>query len=112
MTEERRYQSDGCPDCCVVAYSYVDQDTADRRMVVHREMVHRPYPPAVPAVNRLREAANALADARMRYAREFGRLKLANPAMTDKAAMFAATESTNDEVTRLEAELEIARRTN
>ena len=58
----------------------------------------------------IRVAAGALADARVRYAREFSRLKLANPAMTDKAAMFAATEETNDEVTRLEAELEIARR--
>lgn len=54
-------------------------------------------------------AANELADANVRFAREFGRLKLMNPQMTDKAAMFAATEATNDEVTRLEAELFLAK---
>lgn len=58
----------------------------------------------------IREAANELADARVRFAREFSRLKLANPTMTDKAAIYAATEATNDEVTRLEAELEIEKR--
>ena len=84
---------------CFVEAGCDDMDTAMRRLQNHR------CPPGL-----IRYAANALADARVLYAREFARLKLANPAMTDKAAMFAATEATNDVVTRLEAELEIARR--
>lgn len=57
------------------------------------------------------EAANRLADARVRYAREYARIRLLNPEWTDKRCLLAATEETNDETTRLEAELEVARRT-
>lgn len=84
---------------CLTECGGPDEETAMRRMKNHRC-----------PIGTIRDAANALADARVRYAREFGRLKLANPGMTDKAALLAATEATNDEVTRLEAELEIARR--
>lgn len=92
-----------CPECGVTISSSVGQEESDRRLANHRFLAHRFHP--------VRDAANALADARVRFAQEFGRLKILNPQMTDKAAIYAATENTNDEVTRLEAELEIARRT-
>lgn len=57
-----------------------------------------------------RAAAGNLADARVRYAREYARIRIINPEWTDKRCLLAATEETKDEVTRLEAELEIARR--
>jgi hypothetical protein len=55
-------------------------------------------------------AGNRLADARVRYAREYARIRMSNPDWTDKRCLLAATEETGDEVTRLEVELEIARR--
>jgi hypothetical protein len=79
-------------------------EDATRRIEQHGQLMH-----SGPLI-RLRAAANALADARVRFAQEFARQKLLTPGMTDKAAIYAATEVTNDDVTRLEAELEIARR--
>lgn len=58
----------------------------------------------------IRIASNKLADARVRYAQEYARIRMMNPEWTDKRCLLAATEETNDEVTRLEGELEIARR--
>jgi len=100
------YVVESCPKCGAM----VDGESrtmVDRRLKNHMDVRHAPTPAEIT----IRAAASALADARVRFAREFGRLKLASPGMTDKAAIYAATEATNDEVTRLEAELEIARRT-
>jgi hypothetical protein len=99
---------------CGVSVVGDTKENVERRMDNHRSLAHapgRPFPIEIPASTRIRDAANALADARVRYAREYARIRLLNPEWTDKRCLLAATEETNDEVTRLEAELEIARRT-
>ncbi len=72
------------------------------RISNHRLLAHPHLP--------LRKAANALADARVRFANEYLRLRLANPDWTERRTEQATIAETNDEITRLEAELEIARR--
>lgn len=89
-----------CPRCEVVVP--IDDDFG-RRWFNHERSHLDP-------IVEIRAAANALADANVRYAQEYARLRLLNPDWTDKRCLLAATENTNDEVTRLEAELEIARR--
>ena len=58
----------------------------------------------------LKNAARRLAEARVRYSREFQLAKMTNPGMTDKHAMFIADEATKSEITELEVELAIARK--
>jgi hypothetical protein len=101
-----------CGYCGMPVTSNVSQEAANRRLENHERMSH----PELSGLGRIvsadiRAAANALADARVRYAQEYARIRLLNPEWTDKRCLLAATEETNDEVTRLEAELEIARRT-
>ena len=56
---------------------------------------------------RVRETANALALANVRFARAFQIAKM-KPETTDRLATQIAVEQTNSEVTRLEAEYKIA----